>query len=230
MLGLMAVLATTAGLMTVENWNEHYQSWASVQGLGAKVGVFIQGCSTFLESLGIERYTGASFVSLVVVSYALTSLDSATRLLRYNVEEIAETIGVQVLGNRYVSTLIAVAAIGFFAFYEIDGKSAGLTLWALFGTTNQLLAGLALLAVTVYLLLRGKPWYYTGVPMVAMLVTTIVAMVSNATRFAEKSQWLLFAVGVVLLLLALWLVVEAAVAVGRARREGKFTGSLDIDV
>jgi carbon starvation protein len=229
MLGLMAVLATTAGLMTVDSWNQHYDSWASVQGLGAKVGVFIQGCSTFLESLGIERYTGASFVSLIVVSYALTSLDSATRLLRYNVEEIAETVGVEILANRYVSTVIAVAAIGFFAFYEIDGKSAGLTLWALFGTTNQLLAGLALLAVTVYLLLRKKPWYYTGIPMVAMLVTTVIAMVSNAIRFAEKSQWLLFGVGVFLLVLAVWLIVEATVAVARARREGTFSDALDID-
>ena len=71
------------------DWQASYGSWASTQGLGAKVGNFIQGAATFLEALGIERGLGASFISLIVVSYALTSLDSATRLLRYNLEEMA---------------------------------------------------------------------------------------------------------------------------------------------
>ncbi len=229
MLGLMAVLATTAGMMSTEAWHTHYADWSVVQGLGPKVAVFIQGCSSFLESLGIERYTGASFVSLIVVSYALTSLDSATRLLRYNVEEIGETIGLSFLGNRFVSSGLAVAAIAFFAFYEVDGKSAGLALWALFGTTNQLMAGLALLTITVYLILRKKPWYVTGIPMVLMLVTTITAMISNAIRFAEKEQWLLFGVGVFLLVVGVWLVVEAALAVSRVVRDKNYTDALDIE-
>ena len=229
MLGLMAVLATTAGMASTADWHHHYGDWASVQGLGAKVAVFIQGCATFLEALGIERYTGASFVSLIVVSYALTSLDSATRLLRYNIEEIGETVGLKFMGNRYLSSLLAVGSIAFFAFYKIDGKSAGLALWGLFGTTNQLMAGLALLTITVYLVLRRKPWYFTGIPMILMLGTTITAMISNAFTFAEQGQWLLFAVGLFLLVLALWLVVEASIVVKRVLRDKTFTDSLDIE-
>ncbi|NIS00412.1 MAG: hypothetical protein GWN99_04955, partial [Gemmatimonadetes bacterium] len=52
-----------------------------------------------------------------------------------------------------------------FAFFQVGGEFAGLILWQLFGTTNQLLAGLALLAVTVYLFRRGKPLGYTLIPM-----------------------------------------------------------------
>lgn len=225
LLGLIAVLATTAGMASEAEWSAQYSSWGAVQGLGAKVGGFINGASTFLEALGIDRYTGASFISLVVVSYALTSLDSATRLLRYNIEEMADNMGFSL--NRYVSSLLAVIAIAFFAFYEIEGKPAGLSLWALFGTTNQLLAGLALLTVTLYLLQRGKPWYYTGVPMILLLAATLFAMVSNIQTFYEQGTWPLFGVGVFLLILAVWLVVEAGMALNRHWKRG-IIESLDL--
>jgi carbon starvation protein len=228
LLGLIAVLATTAGIISAEAWQEKYASWTSVQGLGAQVGVFIQGCSTFLHSLGIDRYTGASFISLIVVSYALTSLDSATRLLRYNIEEISETFGINIFKNRFLSSLAAVFAIGFFAFYKIDGRPAGLALWQLFGTTNQLLAGLALLAVTLYLLQRRKPWYYSGIPMIFMLISTLRAMVTNLISFFEKSEWPLFLVGFILIVLAGWLIVEAVNAVWRFRQKKMYVQSLDV--
>ena len=83
------------------------------------------------------------------MSFALTSLDSATRLLRYNVSEMGETFRLPLLHNRIAATGVAVTAIWFFAFAQIDGEFAGLILWQLFGTTNQLLAGLALLAITL---------------------------------------------------------------------------------
>lgn len=228
LLGLMAVLATTAGLMSGEVWQQQYHNWASVQSLGAKVGVFIHGSSYFLTGLKIDRYTGASFVSLIVVSYALTSLDSATRLLRYNIEEMSDTFHLKIFSNRFLSSLGAVSAIGFFAFYKVDGKPAGLALWQLFGTTNQLLAGLALLAVTLYLLQRGKPWYYTGLPMLFMLVTTIRAMFTNVIRFFRRGEWPLFFVGIFLLVLATWLVIEAILAVNRFKKEKTVKRTLDI--
>jgi len=157
----------------------------------------------------------------VVVSFALTTLDSATRLLRFNITEIGETLGLRLLDNRYVSSALAVAVIAFFAFYEIGGRPAGLALWQLFGTTNQLLAGLALLVVTLYLVKRGRNPWFTGLPMLFMLVSTVVAMLSNLRGFYR--QWgegggPLFVVGLVLLVLAVWLVIESAVALARARR------------
>ncbi len=230
LLGLVAVLATTAGITSVAEWNEAYANWGQAGSLGAKIGNFINGCATFLGSLGIPKEIGASFISVFVVSYALTSLDSATRLLRYNVEEIGETIGLKVFENRYLSSLVAVGAIGFFAFYEVDGKPAGLVLWQLFGTTNQIMAALALLVVTLYLLVRQKPWWVAGIPMVGMLVTTITAMISNAQSFFEGENWLLFGVGTFLLVLALWLVVEAGLAIARFRESGETVDTLEVDI
>ncbi len=229
LLGLLAVLACTAGVLGADGvparevWLATYADWSSMAALGNKLGVFITGAGHFIAGLGIvDQKLATAFVAVVVVSFALTTLDSATRLLRFNISEIGETLGLRVLGNRFVASILAVLVIGFFAFYEIDGKPAGLALWTLFGTINQLLAGLALLTVTLYLKQRGRNPWLTGVPMVFMLTSTVVAMLSNLRGFwANLGQGTgpLFVVGSILLVMALWLVVEAALAFRRAGRE-----------
>ena len=213
-------------------WTASYRDWSTIQGLGAQVGVFITGAAHFIEKLGILDHRAATaFVAVVVVSFALTTLDSATRLLRFNVSEIGETLRLKVLDNRYVASLVAVGVIALFAFYKIGGRPAGLALWRLFGTTNQLLAGLALLTVTLYLVQRGRNGWVTGLPAVFMMGSTIVAMVSNLRDF--WAQWaeggaLLFLVGAVLLVLALWLVVEAAISLWTFRRSGTVRASMEV--
>lgn len=230
LLGLIAVLATTAGFLSEADWQTAYANWQAVQGLGPQVGSFINGAARFLEALGVPHGAGASFVSVIVVSYALTSLDSATRLLRYNVEEMAETFGIGWLRNRYLASLAAIGAIAFFAFYRIDGRPAGLALWALFGTTNQLLAGLTLLAVTLYLYRRRWPWLVTGLPMVGLLAATMLAMGENIVDFVGRGEWPLVVVGGILFMLAIWLVVEAVLAVRRFRMDGRVVSSPDVQL
>ena len=219
LLGLMAVLACTAGFVSQEAWLDRYASWQAADTLANNIGAFIDGTARFLGALGLPAAMASTFVAVLVVSFALTSLDSATRLLRYNISEIGETLRVPALGNRYLASALAVTAIWFFAFYEVGGESAGLVLWSLFGTTNQLLAGLALLAITVYLLRRGKPLVYTLVPMVFMLVSTLSAMGSNLIDFWRQGEVILLGTGGGLIfVLAVWLTLEAWVAVRRYRR------------
>ncbi len=220
LLGVMAVLACTAGFVSRQDWLARYQSWETADSLGGNIAAFIAGTTRFLSTLGFSAELATVGVAVLVVSFALTSLDSATRLLRYNVTEIGETLGVALLGNRYVASAIAVAAIWFFAFFQVRGEFAGLVLWQLFGTTNQMLAGLALLAVTVYLLRRGKPIVYTLAPMLLILVSTLSAMSINLAEFWTNAQWTLLATGTAILVLAVWLSGEAWIAVRRFRRRG----------
>ena len=224
LLGLMAVLACTAGFVSREAWLERYVSWQAADSLGNNIAAFIRGTTHFLQTLGIPEAVGGTFVAVIVVSFALTSLDSATRLLRYNVSEMGDTLGVAALSNRYVASGIAVIAIWAFAFIQVDGEFAGLILWQLFGTTNQLLAGLALLAVTLYLLRRGRPLVYTAAPMVFMLLSTLTVMSTNLAGFWSAGQWLLLAPAAAIFTLAVWLVVEAALAVIRFRRNPVLDG------
>ena len=132
-------------------------------------------------------------------------------------QEIGVTLGVKVLDNRYLSTLIAVGAIGFFAFFQVDGRPAGLFLWTLFGTTNQILAGLTLLAVTIYLYRRKRPILYTMLPMFLVLGATLSAMVMGIQTAMGKEQWSVVIIGSVILALTLWLMLEAMLAVRSIR-------------
>ena len=112
------------------------------------------------------------------------------------------------------SSLLACLVIAFFAFYKVGGKPAALALWGLFGTTNQLLAGLTLTLVTLYLKTRGKPTLYTGIPAVFMLLSTFISMGLNLSNYLNKPNpdWLLITMGTTLSLLGFWIVIEAILA------------------
>jgi len=230
LLGLLAVIACTAGVISPEAWTDGiYQSWESIKVPGVALSNFIDGGASFLTEFGLTTEISRSFVSVVVVSFALTTLDSATRLLRYNVEEMAGSAGFSC--NRYLSSLIAVAAIALFCFYRVRSESvdadgtisvsyreAGMTLWQLFGTTNQLLAGLTLMLATRYLARRGRYAWVTGVPMFFIMGSTLVAMGYNLVHFIEIDERPLIVVGGILLLMAVWLCVEGVLAMRRETR------------
>jgi carbon starvation protein len=171
-----------------------------------------------MAEVGVPRDGATAFASVVVVSFALTTLDSATRLLRYNLEEIGRSIGLPILANRYVASAAAVVSIAWFALLEIGGRPAGIVLWELFGTTNQLLAGLALLTVGVWLARRKRPTAPVLIPMAFMFVMTLVAMVTKIRQFREQEAWFVFGFAVALLVLAVWLAAEGLVALVRPGR------------
>jgi len=219
LLALIAVLATAAGAFSsYAEWADFYSSWDKAAGLTQKLDVFIRGTGQFVHQLGVPLDLSYAFVSVVVVAFAMTSVDTGTRLLRFNVQEIGHAVGVKILENRYVSTLIAVGAIGFFAFFTVEEKPAGLLLWTLFGTTNQILAGLTLLAVTLYLYRRKKPILYTMLPMFLVLGATVSAMILGVQGAMDNQQWSVAIIGAIILLFALWLIVEGVLAVRRIRK------------
>jgi len=106
---------------------------------------------------------------------------------------------------------------------------AGTSLWKLFGTTNQLLAGLTLLTISLFLYKLRRPIRYTIVPMVVMLAMTTWAMIDNLVRFWRSDQlkpfdkWSLIGVSLVVLAMSAWLIVEALLSFARGR------GGLDFD-
>jgi len=223
LLGLMAVLACTCGFASPQAWHAHYTSWGAASSLGATMGVFIDGSAGFLVALGIPSNLARALISVVVVSFALTTLDSATRLLRYNITEMAATIGLS-RENRILSSALAVGVIGFFAFYRVDGRPVGLALWALFGTTNQMIAGLTLLIVALYLYQRGRNFWVAAVPTAIMVGTSLSALAINLTRFWDKQQTTLFWLGLLLFVLALGVIVEGTRCVRRTRGRAETVG------
>ncbi len=226
LLGLVAVLACTSTLGGKEAWAQLYVNWAAVQGLGEKLGVFIRGSASFIGELGVPEELATTLVAMVVVSFALTTLDSATRLLRFNLEEIGSALGRVpalkplglVLANRFVATTVACLAIAFFAFFEIDGKPAGLTLWTLFGGTNQLIAGLALLTATVYLRRLGRTAWPLAAPALFMIAITLYVLGSKLLQFSAEGEWLLFGLAAMLVAIGLGVGATAILALRSTRR------------
>ena len=207
-LAVMAVLACTAGFETHAAWSRHYINWEAAQGLGQKIAAFVSGGSRFIAACGIPPQFAQAVVGVIIISFAMTTIDTATRLQRYIIGEIGGRFRMEVLKNRYVSGLVAIGTAYFLVISKGSGKG-GMILWPLFGTTNQLLAGLALLVITLHLKKCGKPGYFTASAMFFVLVMALWAMVINLGRFYVADNWLLVVIGSIIFVLALWLCLEA---------------------
>ena len=99
--------------------------------------------------------------------------------------------------------------------------SGGLTLWPLFGATNQLLAGLAFMVIVFYLVRRNRPIWFAFLPMVVMLIMPAWAMLhqmfDSQTGWLFTGKYLLFGFGVVVEALQIWMVAEGVIAWRNAR-------------
>jgi carbon starvation protein len=208
--GIGLGLSTDAGILTgTSAFSHYYASWGAVSGIGSKIGAFITGAANIINAIGIPHNITLTIMGVFVASFAATSLDTATRIQRYIVAEFAKSWQLPTLTRKHPATMIAVGTAALLAFYNGSGKGA-LTLWPLFGVTNQLLAGLAFLVATVYLSRRKAPLFYTALPMVFMLAVTGWAMVVNLMDYRSEGNWLLFYIGIVTIILEIWMLVESA--------------------
>jgi carbon starvation protein len=107
-----------------------------------------------------------------------------------------------------VAAAIAVVSTGVLALYDGAGKG-GLLIWPLFGTTNQLLASLALLVISVFLIRLGRSAAPALIPMMFLISVTSIAMLLTLKNFWVAEQWYLFGIGVVILISAVFIVTEA---------------------
>jgi carbon starvation protein len=202
----------------IDAFSTQYASWQAVnQGLGAKLEAFITGSANLITGLGLPRDMVITLLGVFVASFAATTLDTATRLQRYIVSELALSCGAPTLAKKHPATAIAVITALLLAFSSGGGAGA-LKLWPLFGAVNQLLAGLALLVITVYLARHKIPVTVTAIPMLFMIIITSWAMKINLTQFYTEANWLLFSISILILLLKLWMIIEAVITLKQLTR------------
>jgi carbon starvation protein len=244
-LATLVILAVAAGigfgwsakfgaLAGAELWQKLYADWSTVTG-GTAIGAFVVGSANFLEAMGINHLMATALMGVLVASFAGTTLDTATRLQRYVIQELATTFAPKSdaggiagqpgfslnplvwLTNAHGATFFAVSTAFVLALFPKPGDAwtwetigkGGLILWPLFGATNQLLAGLAFLVVTFWLWRRGLPIKFTAVPMIFMLCLPAWAMLTDLGRWWNKGQYLLSGVALLVFLLEVWMVLEA---------------------
>ena len=180
--------------------------------LPQKVGAFVEGGANFLTAIGIPLKLGIAIIAVLVASFAATTLDTATRLQRYVIQELRHKFAVAPLRGKYVATAVAVITGG--AIAMVPGPagpgSGGLILWPLFGATNQLLAGLAFLVLLFYLARRKLPFWFAALPAVLMLLLPGWAMLAQILNdFWPNRSWLLFSFGTVILALQCWIALRS---------------------
>jgi carbon starvation protein len=208
-LGMLAVLASTAGFTTAAEWGRHYASWGAASGLAPKLDAFVTGGGRFIEALGIPHAIGKTFIAVMVIAFAATTLDTGARILRLLISELAEAYHAPALTNRYLAGGVGIGLAALLAVTQAGGKG-GLILWPLFGTTNQLVAGVTLLVVSVWLKRRGRPIAYTLIPMILVAAATVAAMVGEVRDylFTAEPRWLLGIMGSVILACDVWVIFE----------------------
>ena len=202
----IVVVSGVAFAATPDIWYEIYDEFGST---GA--GAFIQGGANLISSgWGLPVSISQTLLATMVVLFAGTTMDSGVRLQRYIIQEWSVIYKIPALNNGVLATLIAVGACLLLAFGAGGASgSGGMIIWPLFGSTNQILAGLTLLVISVILIKLGRPVRYTLLPMIFVLVISFWAGVINMIEFYQSGNFLLVAMDAVVLITSLMVMLEA---------------------
>jgi len=188
------------------------------------IGVFAAGVSKFLGALGMPAAVGRSYGGVMLIVLAVTILQLVIRFMRVATSELLGDIS-PIFKNAHIGTIVAeilVLVLILTGWWQY--------LWILFGGANQLMASMALMLVTAYLMSEGKSYAWTLYPMIFMFFTTTAALVVTSYRLfkavftgtakgaeAYIGNTLMGLVAIFLVIAAIILAVEGVKAFGRYR-------------
>ncbi|MFT9600997.1 carbon starvation CstA family protein [Mesobacillus sp.] len=220
-LALIAIIAVVTVFATKADFTAAYSSFAAASAGG--LGNFINGAAQLATGIWIPADIARTIVSIIVVSFAATTLDTSVRLMRYIIAEIGSEYNVQALTKTHVATTVAVvssAALVLLPKGPNGFGSGGYLLWPLFGTSNQLLAGVSLLLISIWLKRQGRNYLVTFIPMVFVFFMTLWAMIQQVVfqwsgYGSGELNMLLFGIGGLILIFVFWIIIEAISAFSR---------------
>ncbi|HLS93572.1 MAG TPA: carbon starvation protein A [Microbacterium sp.] len=216
MLALGSIIATTAGIQSIARWEEIYSAFNQ-----GGVNAFVEGGGNIIEmGLGLPQSLSATVLATMAVLFAATTMDTGVRLLRFVFQEASEVIGFRM--NNVVGTIVVLVVCMALVFSQgVDG-SGGLTIWPLFGTTNQLLASLTLIIVTIMLIRKRRNPFVAVVPLAFVFVAAFWAAIIQVGTFwngGTDTNWLLLVLDVVIIVATIWVGIEGIAAMRRAAAE-----------
>ncbi|MBX3421939.1 MAG: carbon starvation protein A [Pirellulaceae bacterium] len=205
-------------------WDQYYRvsaegtGWKATGSLPVVLRAFVEGSANLMATVGLPIELCIGIMAVLVAGFAATTLDTATRLQRYVIQELGGSLGLPT-HNKHVATAAAVGVAGAIAIFAGDKPgSGGSILWPLFGATNQLLAGLALMVGTFYLWRRNKQIALLAIPALLMMLIPGWAMTySLVYDWIPQRNWILIAFGSSILALQMWMFLEGVLMWRRAR-------------
>ena len=218
-LALITIVAVSGVTLaaTTEQWHTIYDKFGT-----AGAGAFIRGGANLISAgWGFSEGLAQTLLATMVVLFAGTTMDSGVRLQRYIIQEWAAIYRLPTLSGNIVATVLAVGACLLLAFGAGGASGAGgLVIWPLFGATNQLLAGLTLLVISIMLIKLGRPVRYTLAPMLFVLVMSFLAGLVTLRQFFIDGNTLLVALDILVLGTSLLVMLEAGSVMSAIRKSG----------
>ena len=223
-LALVSTIAAVAGISLVGqahlpsvgfvadlDWSSYYDSWEHAS--QNKAAAFVLGGGALLKSLVIPESFANTLMAVLVISFAATTLDTATRIQRFILNEFGKASKIHFLSNRFLATIFAVVPAMMMAFWNItdpysgEARQAGWVLWPIFGASNQMLAALTLMVLTIYYWQKRKSILPLFIPMIIVMFITLSALVVNALTFFGNNN-ILFFLTLMLIALIFWMMYE----------------------
>lgn len=210
-LATLALIAVGAGLYFSKGEGPAHLAYLSLVKEKGWIVAFGEGYGQLVGP--IFGAFGTLVAIMMVKTFVLTTLDSATRINRYIGEELfGEGLRLKAFKNRYLSTGIIIILAGYLAFGNWRA------IWPIFGASNQLVAALALLVVTIYLLATKRPTKFTLIPGIFMFATAITALVYKTIQFIPQKMYLLGTISIFLTILAVFMLFEGVKAARRLKK------------
>jgi carbon starvation protein len=212
-LAVLSLLAAVVGVGASPNLG--WAKYVELVGAGKNAGVFATGLAQFLARIGIPTSFGLPYGSVFLTLMALTIMYLVTRFMRV---ASAEFLGEQipVLRNVHVGSIVALILSAILIWTGFWAQ-----IWVLFGAANQLMASLALLIISLWLMSKGKPYMWAFVPFVFMYITTMGALINIIVlSFAgglTTGEVIADVLGVILFVCAIVLAWDGVAAVLRSR-------------
>ena len=221
-IGLVSTCTLPAiGAVSDLTWSVYYDSWAHAS--ANKATAFVLGGGALLESLGISPELAKTLMAVLVIAFAATTLDTATRIQRFIITELAIVLRFKFLTNRYVATIAAILPAILLVFVNVslpsstEAKQVAWVLWPIFGASNQMLAALTLMVLTLYFWQKNKPVLALFIPMILVMLVTIVTLCVKAMEFYSQNT-ILFVINLFMIGLVMWMIVEGIIVFQKKRK------------
>ncbi len=219
--GIMALVAlTTAAILAPDIAIGNIKA-------GKTAANFVTGGSTLLNIIGVPIDLAKTYTTIMLIILAITIMHIGLRITRLILSELAGPRLRGVLKNKYVAAIIVMVIV-----WIVTSPKTGAAfayLWGTFGGANQLMAGLALMIITLWLLREKRRTVFTSIPMFFMIITTISALIylsySGITGYmADPTRiglGIAAAINIILIILAIVMVVEGYKAYRRIKLVAK---------
>ena len=213
----LVVVSSSMYAASPEQWHVLYDQFSK-----GGASAFITGGGNLLSAAwGLPVVFANTLLATMVVLFASTTMDAGVRLQRYIIQEWGTIYNIKPLENNVVATLVAVGCCLALAF-GAGGPTGngGNIIWPPFGATNQILASLTLLVISIFLMKLGRPAKFTLIPMALVMTIASWGCAVQLMVFYNRDQWLLVVLSIAVLIASILVILEAISVFSNLKKHG----------